>query len=39
MVEETNNLNAEELMPTSVFEKETDVLMSDFEYDFSVANP
>lgn len=30
---------AEALMPTNVFDKETDVLMNDLEYDFSVSNP
>jgi hypothetical protein len=40
---ESESLNpyeqAEALMPTNVFDKETDVLMNDLEYDFSVANP
>ena len=39
MVESQEYAQAESQMPTSVFDKESDILMNDMEYDFSVSNP
>ena len=39
MVESNPYADAESAMPASVYAAESDVLMNDMEYDFSVANP
>ncbi len=39
MVEQNPYDETEAVLPSTVYQKDSDLLMNDIEYDFSVANP